>query len=171
METGRLAFLFILILSLFFLVKPSFSIWSSPLLAFNVTPNTVYLNWTNNYQANVTIFSNGTNIITNTSNITIEVFNTTSSFTANYSQYNGYSSCLNNAHNLLIQNASTYSNISGTINGSDVSGNNVNLTLIYNTSSSVHPCSPGRYWLGNLTIRNYTNSSEQAYASVILDVP
>jgi tetrahydromethanopterin S-methyltransferase subunit G len=166
-----LAFILILALSLFFLVKPSLSIWSTPLLAFNATPNTVYLNWTSNYQTNVTITSNDTNSATNTSNITIEIYNTTSSLTWNYSQFNSYPSCLNSTNYLIVGNAITYGNVSGPINGSNITYNNVNFTLIYDLSTSIHPCSPGRYWLGNLTIGNYTNSTEQTYLSVILDIP
>lgn len=165
-----LAFILVLALSVFLLAKPSLSIWSTPLLAFNATPNTVYLNWTNGYQANVTITSNGTNILTNTSNITIEIYNTTSSLTWNYSQFNNYPSCLNSTNYLIVQNATTYGNVSGPMNGS-FTNNNVNLTLIYSTTSSIHPCSPGRYWIGTLTIGNYTNSTEQTYVSVVLDIP
>jgi hypothetical protein len=166
-----LAFILVLALSLFLLAVSSLSIWSTPLLAFNATPNTVYLNWTNGYQSNVTVASNNTNTLTKTSNITIEIYNATNSFAWNYSQFNNYASCLGNTNFLIVGNATTYGNVTGPINGSNTTYNSANFTLIYDPSTGIHPCSPGRYWIGNLTIANYTNSTEQVNVSVVLDIP
>jgi hypothetical protein len=126
------------------------------------------LNWTNGYQANITITGNGTNIVTNTSNIILEIFNATTSFVANYSQYNSYTTCLDSVNFLLIDSNTSYGNVSGPINATG-SYNSLNFTLIYNVSS--HLCSPGRYFIRNLMIRNYTNSTENLNVSVFLDIP
>ena len=154
--------LFVILVSLFFLIKPSLSAWSSTVI-FNATPDTVYLNWTNAYQSNVTVISNNTINIT-----TISIYNSTNSFTWNYTQFNNFASCLNNTIYLVIRNDTAYSNTSGPINGSSTDTNNVSFIVVYDTNSSIHPCSPGRYLLRDLSVGN---STEQANINIILDIP
>ncbi|MEM7824963.1 MAG: hypothetical protein QXO27_03235 [Candidatus Aenigmatarchaeota archaeon] len=151
-----------ILLLFYFFMTSTFSVWSSPNGVFNATPGVIYLNWTNNYRSNITLTVNQTS----TENITLEIVNT--SFVANYSQSNSQTACQNIY--LTFQNMTGDGNIAGPLNGSSTY-NSTNFTLIYDTSSTLHPCSPGRYTIGNLMIRNYTNSTENLNITVILDVP
>jgi hypothetical protein len=156
----------LILFSLYLFITSTFSVWSSPNRVFNATPNTIYLNWTNNYQANLVLTANNSQSI----NVTVEIFNTTN-LIANYTQSNpGGTWCENQYHFIIVQNSSGISNITGPINGSS-SYNSTYFTLMYNTSSQLHPCSPGRYRIGNLMVRNYTDSTEYLNISVIVDIP
>ncbi len=122
---------------------------------FGTVQTTTYLNWTNAYQQNITIIANGTR----NTNITLEMINATAAFIGNYSVQLtcGY---------LATQNLTGYGNVTGPINGS--SGyNTANITVIANATS----CSPGRYWIQQLTIRDQTNNGENLSVAVFVDVP
>ena len=82
---------------------PTFSsIQSTPSGVFNVTPETVRLNWTNNYTENITLGAMGVG------NLTFNVLNSTS-LVANYSQSNTVSGCGNSAYKLFVQNSTNSS--------------------------------------------------------------
>ncbi len=133
---------------------------------FGAFPSTINLNATSNYQSNITLIVNQTMV---ENNITLEIFNTTG-FTANYSQSNSNTQYCSSIR-LSIRNSTGYgTNTTGwLINGSSTS-NNTNMTLIHDTST-YSICSPGRYLINQLMIRNYTNSTENLNISVVLDIP
>jgi hypothetical protein len=163
-----LAFILVLALSVFLLAVPSLSIWSSPYQVFNATPNTLYLNWTNGYQRNVTIMSNGTS--PSNTNVTIGILNATSSFIANYSQFNSPSTICQDLNTFLLVRLDngTYANVTTSINGTAAYYNNATATLIHDVNT--RSCSPGRYWIGNFTMQNLS-SAENLNISIILDIP
>ena len=141
---------------------------------FNLTPGTIYLNWTNNYQALVNISN-----ITEITPMNITIRNSTTHVTGNYSQRsayipsgdypNYYTRCLNTnvTRDLpfaLINGSGNYSNLIYLSGYPDTT----NVTIISPT-----PCPPGRYW-GYLNFSNTTNASavgDYANLTIILDVP
>jgi len=135
---------------------------------FNTTNSVLYLNWTNGYTSpNITIMGN----VSSTENITLEILNTT--FIANYSQQNDQTACDPSHFAIIVQNSTGNSSslgniVAGAINGSSSNYNISNSTYVF---INTFVCRPGRYWIQNLTIRNYTNSTEHLNISVILDVP
>jgi len=131
---------------------------SSPLSQFNVTPNILYLNWTNSpspFRENITL---GTN--TTFSGITVKVFNETSALTENYSQGNTLTACSSGSLYLKVQNATHLSS-----NATLATAQNV--TIIFDTQN----CKAGRYRTTNFTIANVTQQNESANITVILDFP
>jgi hypothetical protein len=140
---------------------------------FSLTPDALYLNWTNNYRANVTVIANSSNSY----DIVVGVNNYTTGIRGNYSQnsftwatkyYWGtgpgcfYSGDSTKDNPLLIQNETGYyTNTSGPI------PNGTNTTFIF-----IHDviCPPGRYY-GNVTVLNITNSTENANVTITIDVP
>ena len=114
---------------------------------FEVKPDVLYLNWTNNYQANLTINSS--------SNITL-IFNNSTAIEANYSQGSGI--------NLTVKNQTgDFGNIA-TINTSE--SNFTIFTIIANTQGKM----PGRY-KGNFSVEDITSSSENASVEIVVDLP
>jgi len=132
-----------------FLIYSGFSAVSSlPAMQFNVTNETVYLNWTNSFRQLVHIGSNVSYTLG------VQIFNGTS-LNANYSQ----------------ESSNIYVNVT---NGTDVA---INITYLPSSAFSnftltsycfVSSCQPGRY-RGTFNIRNSTNSSENASITVISD--
>jgi hypothetical protein len=132
-----------------FLIYSGFSAVSSlPEMQFNVTNETVYLNWTNSFRQLVHIGSNVSYTLG------VQIFNGTS-LNANYSQ----------------ESSNIYVNVT---NGTDVA---INITYLPSSAFSnftltsycfVSSCQPGRY-RGTFNIRNSTNSSENASITVISD--
>jgi len=144
---------------------PTFStIQSTPSGVFSVTPETVRLNWTNNYNSNITLGAMGVG------NLTFTVVNSTS-LIGNYSQSNSLSACANTAFTLFVQNNTNSSYFNTTSQSPINDGELVSLNL---TDPSAHrQCLPGRYWASNYTIRaaNGTTSNENATMRVIVDIP
>ncbi len=140
---------------------------------FLLTPDAIYLNWTNNYRANVTVIANSTN----TYDIIVGVNNYTTGILGNYSQnsftwdskyyWNVSPGCFypgdpTKDNPLLIQNESGYyTNVSQSLSN----GTNTTFTFIHNVI-----CPPGKYY-GNVTILNVSNSTEYANVTVTIDVP
>jgi hypothetical protein len=149
-----------LILVFFSLLNFSaFSAWSSPNLIFNVTPDTVYINWTYENTNNISIQANSS--VTYWFNVTVDnssriYFNYTSSQSCI-----GYYPCIY----LLVKNATgvEYLVTSNNMTGGDSS----NLTLTLPTTSNLFA---GRY-RGNIRIYNTSNSTENANITVLVDFP
>lgn len=138
-----LLFVFLISLAILSLVKGILSTSGE----FDVSPETVYINWTNNYQANLTISS--------TSSISL-AFNNSTSVGANYSQGLGIW--------LILKNSTgDFSNISS-INASE--SNSTNFIII----ADVQDHMPGRYE-GIFSVKNTTNSSENVSVAIVIDLP
>ena len=140
---------------------------SNPLRQFNVTPDTIYLNWTNNYASNITITINES-----FNNITVEILNGTSVATVNYSQTNSQTRCGSGSQGYYLfvkdVNASNlYNNTIGPLNAT----NSSIATIIDNIDFNHNQCSPGRYWINQLIIRNTTQTNEIANITVFIDIP
>ncbi|MEM5797776.1 MAG: hypothetical protein QXG26_00060 [Candidatus Aenigmatarchaeota archaeon] len=132
---------------------------------FNISPDGIVLNWTNNWTAEINISANNESTIVNIYNLTY--------IKSNYSQkdffgYTGTNECWYFGKSpsekipLLIRNESGESvNKTKTLNSGEWEALNVSLAVI---------CPPGRYW-GKLNFTNGTNSSDSANISVLIDVP
>ncbi len=114
---------------------------------FTASSSPLYLNWTNAFSGNITLYNN------QTYNTTVSITNTTGtlknllSYTINFSVNNG----TDNDNNFILVANKSY----------------LNITLLANTTGVV----AGKY-SGNLTIANSTNSSENITTfSVYVDVP
>lgn len=144
----------------------------SPDGRYNVTPDHLFLNWSNNYEANITIMTNASNEYT----FILGVVNETTGIYSFYSQksvfyYEPYkyfnSGCFNSNipekdNPLKVRNQTgVYINKTTAL----LNGTNETLTLIHYVI-----CPPGRYY-GNVTIKNVTNSTESVNISVTIDVP
>lgn len=150
------ALLSIVIASLLLEFNFGSSTWSSPNLTFNVTPDTLYLNWTTDYAGNITIQANS--IVSYWFNVT--VVNSTLNFNYTTSESCQAFPC----SNLLVKNAtgSEYITTSNNITG----GNTSNLTLI---KTLANPFS-GRS-RASIRIYNTSNSTENLNMTVFLDYP
>jgi hypothetical protein len=157
----KLFYLFVistLSIFLFFITNLGLSVNSSPNADFNVTPSSVFLNWTNSYNATLTI---GTNNFTQT----IEVVNSTN-IPGNYSQPSTGSDpspcqIVGNVYNIQLNALDQNTTVS-----------------VYNTSTSdltlsntFFRCKPGRYYINSYSIRNATQNGDSANISVTIDVP
>ena len=141
------------------------TIWSSPNRTFNITPDSILLNWTNNYQSNITILANSTL----STNISIEMLNDTTSYptsgaTPNYTQ--GYPTDICHYIPLLVRDSNgVYNNTIEPLNGSN-NFINTNVTLIHTHLE----CYPGKYFTDKFIIRNFS-SGETANITVYIDIP
>ena len=162
-KVRKLTFLSILsILSLVLISSSSSVKWSSPSKQFNVTPDILYLNWTNDYSSNITITKNDS-----LSSLTIEITNGTDLVYANYSQTGQPSSlCTPSYYRLFVIGPSGYNNTIGV-------SNSVNVTIADEPIDSYDhtQCLPGRYWIQNLHIRNATQTTENTSITVFIDIP
>jgi hypothetical protein len=161
----------LLILTLFFSISSIKAVlWSSPEMQFNVTPETLYINWTNGGKSNITIGINSS-----FTSIQVAIHNSTTSVKANYSQpqpevgwysgkqYPGY--CFGGIlkYYFRVQNATgDYVNVTTSL----VGGSTTDMTII----DVLNDCPPGRYW-GILNITNATNINEYVDLNVIIDKP
>ena len=178
---GRGIWIFLFPLIALSLVLTSVSIaavQSSPSGEFNVTPDEIYLNWSNGFRANITVIANAT------ANISITVQNTTNTITSNYSQENRYDNATysqfwwddppttpacfyaqkatepemdNPLVSLNASNASHYTNAANL-----TAGTNQSFMLWHQVV-----CPPGRYW----GLLNTTNNTESAAINVTVDWP
>lgn len=131
---------------------------SSPIGQFNVTPDFLYLNWTNNYTSNITIE------IYNSSyaNISVKILNS-SSVLGNYSQVQSNQNCIpSNYHLFVVNTAGEYNDTIGPINES------VNVTVL---NTNYVQCKPGRYWVQKFTTQNAALDNETANITVYIDIP
>ena len=151
--------IFLSFVTLFFLFSSiSSSVWSSPSKQFNVTPDEIWLNWTNQFRENITIGVNSS-----FSSIIVQIVNGTpisTKVTPFYGQSTSGGWC--NYLTFLISNASTYTNEIGPLAGGEKS--NVSTTFEH------IDCSPGRYF-GQLYVRNKTNYAENLTINVTVDIP
>jgi len=136
---------------------------SSPIGQFNVTPDFLYLNWTNNYASNITIEVYNDSY----SNISVQILNSSSFAAGNYSQSSQPSTNCDSSHYALfiINSNGDYNNTIGPINES------VNVTIIDNIAYNHLQCKPGRYWIQKFTIKNATLPNETANITVYIDIP
>ncbi|MDI6826802.1 MAG: hypothetical protein QMD36_06535 [Candidatus Aenigmarchaeota archaeon] len=157
---GVLAIIFCLcILSI---VSSVLSKQSSPIGQFNVTPDFLYLNWTNNYTSNITIEINQSY-----ANISVKILNSSSNVVGNYSQTNPSTYCDPSYYHLFVINVNgEYNETVGPINES------VNVTILDTSLEYNHlQCRPGRYWIQKFTIQNATLDDETANITVFIDIP
>ncbi len=164
----KLQYLLLVALVLFAVLFVSLTIsvqQSSPLKQFNVTPDVVYLNWTNNYTSNITVTINAS-----FDGINVTILNTTSNVAGNYSQANsGQVQCTASCYHLFVKNSTgDYVSVTPTLNGT----NSTEMTILDTDILFNHlRCSPGRYWIEKLTIRNTTRTNETANITVFIDLP
>lgn len=121
---------------------------------FGLIPKIVYLNWTNNYQTNLSVLSNSS------FNISV-IFANGTRVSENYSQ----------EYSRVYIRVKNNTNEFATINFLPSFGN-TNYTLLeycYETGGW-GACKPGRYF-GIFTVKNSSNSSENASLEVIVDLP
>jgi hypothetical protein len=125
---------------------------------FSVVPETLRLNWTNDYSSKVYLYFNKTNVI-------VQVLNSTP-FQSLYSQQNTQTKCKYESQGYMISvidsNASSFNN---TFNYS--SGSNVTVSLI---DLNHLDCRPGRYY-ANITFIDLYNTTENANVTVYIDIP
>jgi hypothetical protein len=166
----RLSALFLsFLLFVIFSVSFVFSVkWSSPLRQFNVTPDVIYLNWTNNYASNITVTINETY-----DNITVEILNGTAVVTANYSQSNSAAGCLSGGggyylFTIDVNESNSYDYLIGILNAT----NSSTVTIIDDDIIYNHlQCSSGRYSVERFTLRNWDRTNETANITVFIDIP
>jgi hypothetical protein len=148
-----------------------FSVTSSD-RRYNVTPDSISLNWTNSYRSNITIATNASNSYT----FILGVVNGTTGISSYYSQhsafnydpYTYFSSGCFNSNSAERDNPLTVRNQTGVYINTTAAlsnGTSETLTLIHYVT-----CPPGRYY-GNLTITNATNSTGAVNVTVTIDVP
>ncbi|MCD6477400.1 MAG: hypothetical protein J7K87_00125 [Candidatus Aenigmarchaeota archaeon] len=151
---------------LFFVVSMSNFIsgtsWSSPNKVFNVTPDGIYLNWTNSYQADITLgmntsYSGALKLWNDTNTISPEYGQPRD----NYQNFCGYSPSVFEMY--VINSTGSYTYNTSNLNG----GESASMTLVGAMHES---CPPGRYY-GHLKISNSTNANEYYSLPVTIDVP
>jgi len=125
---------------------------------FEVVPENLKLNWTNNYSSDVYLYFNRTNM-------TIEVLNSTP-FQSLYSQQNTLTKCQYNSQGYMLtifdRNTSYYNN---TFNYSV--GSNVTVSLI---DLDHMDCKPGRYY-ASIAFIDAHNTTEKTNVTVYIDIP
>ncbi len=126
---------------------------------FNATQDSIFLNYTNSYSQNITLWSNASY------EIFVNISNSSTAISSNYSQANSQTACQQPNIGFLAMNASGIL-VADRINISAV-GNNTNLTLSFNSMLS---CLPGRYW-GGFVIKNSTNTTENLTINAVIDIP
>ncbi len=108
---------------------------------FTVTPDSQYVNWTNNYTATLTITNNTLTNVVNVSNATSSIRNSVLA-SAPFSVYNG-----------------SYTNYNITLPS--------NVSIIFNTTG----LAPGRYYGSITTLSSANSSENNINVSITLDVP
>jgi len=145
-----------------------FSVTSSPLGQFNVTPSAITLNQTNNFTADINVTINS-----GYQNVTIEILNSTTNVAENYLQGNSLTNCENESvvgYFLFVKDATTgiYINfLSPPLNET----NYTTFTILDNIDFDHRQCKPGKYWINGLTLRNTTQTNETASLLVFIDIP
>ncbi|MFH8093048.1 MAG: hypothetical protein QXM38_03850 [Candidatus Aenigmatarchaeota archaeon] len=125
---------------------------------FQVIPDNLFLNWTNNYSSSIYVYFNK-------SNLTIEILNSTP-LIPHYSQQNVLTKCLNNPQGYRLH---VFINDTGTNILSNYSlGDNV--TVILKDIDHLD-CKPGRYYTNSFSLIDKNNSSEYVNISIHVDIP
>ncbi len=163
-DMGNFAYLALLLfIFAVFVMLPASGVLTSQSGEFNVTPGLIFLNYTNNYSANITIGNTETFIlnlnITNSSSKTYVV--------ANYSQPNKHVVCTNSDTGSLYIFAK---NATGSYSNVFINDGKYENVSLYISSSTLTNCYPGRYY-GNLTVMNYTNSGDNVTIYIAVDIP
>ncbi len=156
-----LAAVFVASVFLLALVSPAIgSVWSAS-REFNATQDSIFLNYTNGYSQNITLFSNASYAFAlNVSNLSITI-------TTNYSQaQSGLSKCINPA---------VYGGFFSVKNESDSVANQIDFSSLgqnrsINITLNMFDCAPGRYW-GGFIIKNITNATENLTVSIDFHIP
>lgn len=173
----------------FFMALPSDAVLqSSPDVTFNVTQDTIRLNWTavdtpNAYEVNITIAVNSSNPLSS-SNFRAAVQNQSHTVFTNYSQPIGVATWIRPNSDTLadfgfavadcgsgsartplqVKNASSIRpNETQNLNNNS----NENLTVFFTANRT---CAPGRYF-GLLNVTNATNTTQFVNVTVVIDVP
>ncbi|MBU5690007.1 MAG: hypothetical protein QXM68_02490 [Candidatus Aenigmatarchaeota archaeon] len=148
----------LILLSLILLLATVYAL-SSPNNHFQVVPEIIRLNWTNNFSSNIYLYINQ-------NGLTVNVMNDTSYLSAYYSQDNSLKTkcqSMQQGHRLVVYNLneSSYNN---TIYGSI--GDNVTVKLYENHNLD---CKPGRYYTNNYVVG--VNDTEKVSLNVYVDLP
>ena len=126
---------------------------------FEIVPEVLHLNWTNNYSTDVYLYFNKTEL-------TVEVLNSTP-FQPLYSQQNTLTKCQYNSQGytltILDKNASSYNN-TFTYSISE----NVTIALI---DQNHLDCRPGRYYTKSLAFIDKSNVTENVSLTIFIDIP
>ncbi len=127
---------------------------------FQVVPNLLMLNWTNNYSADVFIYFSK-------DNVTVELLNSTT-FTPIYGQQNTLTRCTSLAgqgYTIIVQdkNSTIFNNTF-----SYSSGDNITISLIDVNNAY---CNPGRYFTNSLLLQDKNNATEYVNLTIYVDIP
>ena len=126
---------------------------------FEIVPNTLMLNWTNNYSSLLYLYFNRTGL-------TVEALNSTP-LQPLYSQDNTLTKCQYNSQGytliVLDKNASSYNNTF-----TYPFGSNVTVALI---DQDHLDCMPGRYYTPGLIFRDKDNLTENVSITIFVDIP
>jgi hypothetical protein len=126
---------------------------------FEIVPDILMLNWTNNYSSDVYLYFNKTGL-------TVEALNSTP-LQPFYAQQNTMTKCQYNSQGytlvVLDKNASSYNNTF-----SYPFSSNVTIALI---DQDHLDCRPGRYYTAGLVFRDKDNSTENISLTIFIDIP
>ncbi|MBU5688596.1 MAG: hypothetical protein KQA31_04275 [Candidatus Aenigmarchaeota archaeon] len=127
---------------------------------FEVVPELIRLNWTNNYSSDIYVFLNKTNL-------TIQFLNNTP-FIPLYLQQNTLTECKydNQGYKIYVfnKNETAYNNILSNYS----SGSNITISLLDNRHLF---CRPGRYYTNSFSVIDQNNQSEYVNLTIIVDIP
>lgn len=151
MRFKQVYIIFIVLFSLVLLI-PGYSVLIDVGSKFNITEDSIFLNYTNNYLGNITV-----GCMSSTCNLNVS--NSSTTITANYSQDNTLTACQN-----LVLNVKNTTGSYSDIILSDGLETSVNIAFDY------FSCLPGRYY-GGLRIQNITNTTENVTINVTVDNP
>jgi len=156
-------------LSLLYSIIPTLSVQWSTTMQFSVTPDIVYLNWTNNYNSSFNITANNTyqggsfNVTINNGTFGNGVYSLFFNYTTNNYDCGTYAyHCVK----LLLHNTSGNVKVQS-INLTNTSVPNNETFYLVNTSANL----PGGRYVGTIQIYNTSLSTEQANITAILDIP
>jgi len=159
----------LVLLSLLFILAPSITAVDSSNGAFTVTPDAIYVNWTN-----------GTiNITSNSNLLTVAIDNKTTQVYSNYSQYNryqigSYKSLTDTTWNLCFNSTPPYNmkfkvqNGTGLHNTTSKLLNETDTTFFYITPYML--CPPGKYY-GYFYVKNATQPTENLTVEAYFQIP
>ncbi|MFZ3077889.1 MAG: hypothetical protein WA139_05510 [Candidatus Aenigmatarchaeota archaeon] len=133
------------------------SVWSTN-REFNSTQDSVFLNYTNSYTQNITLWFNASQALM------LNISNSSTTINANYSQSNTLSDCLYPSIRFISRNASNFA--PATLINLTAAENSTKVNLTFSTLS----CLPGRYW-GGFLITNSTNATENITINVDIQIP
>jgi len=156
-------------LGLLFSIIPTFSVQWSTTMQFSVIPDTVYLNWTNNYNSIFNITANNTyqgglfSVTINNGTLGTGAHSLFFNYTSNNYDCGSY---VYHCANLMIYNTSGNVKVQS-ISFTNTSVPNNETFYLINTSANL----PGGRYIGTIQIYNTSLSTEQANITAILDIP